>query len=190
MTELYSNLDTTMQVFWGIAILSTIIFALQTVMTIIGIDSADGMDADIDISDGDTMDTGGAMSLFSIRSMVNFLVGFGWTGVCLRSVIENTTLLYVVAIAVGLALGYIYIIMWRNLRKLETSGNIDINNCVGKEASVYLRIPGNESGKGKIHVSINGSIREFDAMTTEDEIPTGCNVHVERIEGTVLYVRK
>lgn len=190
MQEWFMNLDGTMQIFWGIALVASLIFIIQTIMTFIGIDSVDGMDVDVDVADGDTMDTGGAMSLFSIRSMVNILVGFGWSGVCLRSVIGNTVLLYVVAVIVGLLMGYAYIFMWRKMRKLESNGAIDISQCVGKEGDVYLRIQGEKKGRGKVQVSINGSLREFDAMTEGEDIPTGQRVRIQKADGTVVIVEK
>ena len=74
MQEWYLALDPTMQVFWGCAIISSAVFAVQAILTLIGMDAHDAMD--LDIADGDTMDVGGGLSLFSIRSLVNFFVGF------------------------------------------------------------------------------------------------------------------
>lgn len=190
MWESFLSLDTTMQVFWATAAISSAIFIIQALLTVIGIDSVDGMDADFDTFDGDTMDTGGAMSLFSIRSMINFFVGFGWTGICLRSVITNDILLFIVAILVGLGLGYSYILLWKKLKKFESNGAVSIGNCVGKEANVYLRIPGEGKGRGKVQISINGSVHEFDAMTEGEEIATGDRVMVERVSNNVVFVVK
>lgn len=72
----YSTLQGPEQIFWTIALIATAVFAVQMILTIIGIDAHDV--ADLDFADGDTMDTGGAVSLFSVRSLVNFFVGLGW----------------------------------------------------------------------------------------------------------------
>ena len=54
MQEWYLALDPTMQVFWGCAIISSAVFAVQAILTLIGMDAHDAMD--LDIADGDTMD--------------------------------------------------------------------------------------------------------------------------------------
>lgn len=55
-------------------------------------------------------------------------------------------------------------------------------------ASVYLAIPGNLSGKGKVTLSVKGSYKELDAMTEQELIPTGSMVTVQRIEGNSILI--
>ena len=74
LLESFQEMDTWMQVFWGCAIVGSIIFIIQMVLTLIGMDSSD---MDVDFDGGDTMDLGGGISLFSIKNFVNFIVGFG-----------------------------------------------------------------------------------------------------------------
>lgn len=186
MQQWYLELDPTMQVFWGCAIISSMVFGIQAILTLIGMDAHDAMD--MDFADGDTMDVGGGLSLFSIRSLVNFFVGFGWAGVSFADSISNKALLYFVAIAVGLAFAYVYVFMRRKLSRLETNGAYKIADCVGKTADVYLRIPAKGEGKGKVQVSINGSIHEFDAVSQDKALPTGTKVQVISVEGTLLTV--
>ena len=46
-------------------------------------------------------------------------------------------------------------------------------------------------GKGKIMVSLNGSVRELDAMTEQDKIETNATVRIMRVEsGNILIVEK
>lgn len=186
MQEWYLALDPTMQVFWGCAIISSAVFAVQAILTLIGIDAHDAMD--LDIADGDTMDVGGGLSLFSIRSLVNFFVGFGWAGVSFANDISSKAVLYFVAIIIGLAFAYIYVFMRKKLSKLEANGAYKIADSVGKTAEVYLRIPERGKGKGKIQISINGSIHELDALSKGEEIPTGAKVKVEAVEGSTVIV--
>lgn len=186
----YLALDTNQQIYWGIAIVATVFFLIQTLLTFIGIDAMDGMDMDVDIAEGDTMDTGGALSLFSVRSLINFAVGFGWTGVCLHSSITNPLLLGIVALLVGIAFGAMYPFFRKKLMRLESNGAYKLTDCIGKEADVYLRIPKGKSGRGKVQVSLNGSIHEFDAMTEGDNCATGERVRIVSMEGNVLTVEK
>lgn len=183
----YMSLAPTLQVFWGCALISTFVFVIQAVLTIIGMDSAEiNMDVDFD---GDTMDAGGGMSLFTIRSLVNFFVGFGWAGISFYNSISNVFLLYVVSLIVGCAFGYMYIFLRKRLMRLESNGAMDINESLGKEADVYLRIPAEGKGSGKVQISLGGSVFELPAVTNQEDIPSGKRVKVvEVIDGKTLRV--
>lgn len=182
----FLSLETSQQVYWIIAIIFSVIFSIQTILTLIGIDSVDGADADFDFSDGNTMDTGGALSLFSIRSLINFGIGLGWSGICFNSYIDNDFILGLVSIVIGILFGAMYPFIMKKLKRLESSGNIKIENCIDKEADVYLRIPA--GGKGKVQISINGSVREYDAISEGEEISTGKRVKVIAAKNNTLTV--
>ena len=67
-----------------------------------------------------------------------------------------------------------------------------MNDCVGKVCNVYLRIPAARGGKGKVQMSINGTIIEWDAITDDkDIISTGSQVKVIEVTGgsTLLVER-
>ena len=93
---------------------------------------------------------------------------------------------------VGLLFVALFIILIRQLMKFEANGAIDMNDCVGKACDVYLRIPAARSGKGKVQISINGTVQEFEAMTDDDTmIATGNRVKVlEYLGGSTLLVTK
>lgn len=185
--EAYQAMDTWMQVFWGCAIVGSLIFIVQMVLTLIGMDSSD---MDVDFDGADTMDLGGGISLFSIKNFVNFIVGFGWGGVCFAGIIENKWLLTFVAMLVGIAFVIMFFFIKKQTKKLEHNGAFLINDCVGKTVDVYLRIPKNKSGKGKVQVSLNGSVQEFDAMTAGESIASGQKVEVlSVIDGSTVLVK-
>ena len=178
----YTALTPNEQVFWTIALIASAVFIIQAVMTLLG------MDADYDFSDGDTMDLGGAMSLFTIRSVVNFFVGFGWCGVTMTEKTESSAMIYIVSCIVGCCFSYSWLFLKKKLKALESNGSINLNECIGMEGAVYLRIPGGKKGKGKVQISVNGSIHEFDAVTQGENIPTGETIRITGIEGNTLVV--
>ena len=182
----FQGLEPAAQVFWGCAIVSSAIFLIQAILTMIGMDH--DMDFEVGDFDGDTMDTGGAVSLFSIRSLVNFFVGFGWAGVSFYNDISSKAVLYFIAICVGCLFSYATIFLIKKMKKLEHNGAYKIADCVGKSCDVYLRIPAAGEGKGKVQISLNGSIHEFDAVSTGEAIATGKRVKVIAVEGNVLEV--
>ena len=182
----FQGLEPAAQVFWGCAIVSSAIFLIQAILTMIGMDH--DMDFEVGDFDGDTMDTGGAVSLFSIRSLVNFFVGFGWAGVSFYNDISSKAVLYFIAICVGLLFSYATVFLIKKMKKLEHNGAYKIADCVGKSCDVYLRIPAAGEGKGKVQISLNGSIHEFDAVSTGEAIATGKRVKVIAVEGNILEV--
>ena len=199
--EWYNALPSTLQVYWVITLITSTVFLIQMVLTFIGIGDADsdidfGGDADFggdsDFSDGDTLDTGGAMQLFTIRNFVNFLLGLGWGGVCLYSLIPNPIMLAIAAILVGALFVYIFLIIYKQLFKLERNGAYHIEDCVGQTVDVYLTIPANRAAMGKVQVSFNGSVQELSALTdSEEPIRSGSKVRVlELIDGGTVLVEK
>lgn len=184
----FSQLDGIMQVFWGCAIASSTIFVIQTLLLLLGMDSSD---MDVDFDGADTMDLGGGISLLTVKNFVNFFVGFGWAGISFRPLIANDFLLVLAATGIGCLFVAIFIFILKQLLKLEANGALKFEDCVGKVADVYLRIPERGTGKGKVQISINGSIHEFQAYTEGEEIPTGFKVRVvEASEGDALKVER
>lgn len=192
MSELmttYQELDMMLQVFWGVAVVASLIFVILFVMTIIGLDHSD---VDIDFNadgDGTMMEAGDGLNIFTIKNFIGFLMGFGWAGVCLYDSITSPGVLLLVASVVGCLFVGMFVLIYKQSRKLDKDGTFNINDTLGKTANVYLRIPAEGKGKGKVQISINGSVHEIDAVTDEDAIPSGQNVKiVEVIDNETLKV--
>lgn len=193
--EWYNGLPSTLQVYWVIALITSLVFLIQMVLTFIGIGDADAdtdFGGDTDFSDGSTLDAGGAMQLFTMRNIINFLLGLGWGGVCLYSVIPNAVVLSIVAILVGVAFVYVFILIYRQMRRFEKNGAFDIKECVGHTVDVYLTIPAKRSGSGKVQVSFYGSVQELAALTDSDSpIRSGAKVRIlEIVDGGTVLVEK
>lgn len=191
----FTALEPMQQMFWGCALVASVVFLIQMVLTMLGMDGHN-VDVDFDVADfgdmdTDTMDMGGALSLFSIRNLVSFFVGFGWAGVSLQNLIGNNFWLVLVSILVGCGFVWVFFIVKKQMRKFEANGAFDIKRCEGRTANVYLRIPGQNAGKGKVQISVNGAFHELDALTDGDAIATGSKVRItEIIDGETLRVEK
>ena len=185
---LYGEMPMLLQIFWGCAVVASLIFLVQLVLTLIGMDSSD---VDVDFDGANTMDLGGGLNLFTIKNFIGFLVGFGWAGVCFYDTIPNTFLLLLVAFIVGCLFVGIFVVIYKQTKKLEHNGAFKIDDVKGSTVSVYLRIPANGAGKGKVQVSQNGSVHELDALTDGEEIPSGAKVKiVEIIDNETVKVEK
>lgn len=185
MIEWWNTLDAGMKVLWSITMASSLIFVIQSVMTFLGADAGDtGLDGGLDIPDDldtpdihDAMDAG--MNLLTFRNLVNFFLGFGWTAVLLRDQVKSTALLLFLAIIVGVLLVFAVMYLFKWLNGMQQSGNINVfKSAAGCQGKVYLTIPGERAGMGKVQISINASVREYDALTDGDTIPTGKSIRV------------
>lgn len=190
ITTWYNALDPQMRTYWGIAIFASVVFLIQMIMTFIGIGDVDGGDADFDLGEGsgDTLDAGGTLQLFSVRNIINFLLGIGWAGVCFSPYISNSVLLAICSFLVGCVFVAIFAFVYKQMRRLEHDGAFKIKDCVGQVADVYLRVPAQRAGEGKIQYSFQGSVQELPAITDGEQIPSGSKVRVIEILGdhTVL----
>lgn len=183
--EILENLDPLLKTFWYIAIPASLIFVVQTIMTFVGADATDGIEADFN---GDFDGTDAPFQLFSLRNLINFLLGFGWAGISFYSVIHNTALLILAAVGVGIVFVLLFFVIIRQVQKLAEDNSFQLTSTLNKTADVYLAIPERKSGKGKILISVNGSIHELDAMTENDRIPTGAVVKVVKIENNNILI--
>ena len=191
MMDLFNSLDPLQKFFWTIACCASVVFIIQTIMTFVGL----GTDADVDAGpmDGsvDSVEDGSLSGVFSFRNLINFLLGYGWAGVLLYGSFDKGWLLQLVAIAVGLAFVLAFVFMFRQVMKLSHDGSFKMQEAVGLSADVYLRIPAARSGRGKVQVSVKGSVHEIDAVTDSDqEIPTGGQVKVLEVLGDDLLLVK
>ena len=195
ITEWWTGLSLIMKLLWGITLTVSLIFIIQTIMTFIG---ADGMDADLDSFSGNDIDTNldfpdmdghSGMNLYTFRNFINFFLGFGWTAILLQEKIQSAAILILISVAVGVMLVTLVMYIFKWLNSMQQSGNINIyKSAVGCKGQVYLTIPAERKGMGKVQISINDSIREYDAITDGDTIKTGTNIKVTEVinENTLL----
>ena len=187
--EFMNSFEPLQKFFWIVACVASLVFIIQTVMTFVGL----GTDADIDAGpmDGavDSVEDGELSGVFSFRNLINFLLGYGWAGVLLYDTFDKRWVLQVVAIAVGLLFVLAFVFMFRQVMKLSHDGSFKMQEAVGLKADVYLRIPAARSGRGKVQVSVKGSVHEVDAMTDRtEEIPSGGQVKIVKVLGDDLLL--
>lgn len=183
--EILENLEPLLKTFWFVAIPSSLIFLIQTALTFIGADSSDGLEADFD---GDLAGKDTPFQLFSLRNLINFLLGFSWTGISFYSTISNKPLLIILSLCIGILLVYLFFLIIRQVQKLAEDNSFKISNTLNKTAEVYLTIPENKKGKGKIMISVNGAFHELEAMTEQQKIESGAVVKVTRIENNNILI--
>ena len=98
-----------------------------------------------------------------------------------------------IAVVVGILLVAAVMYMFKWLSKMQQSGNIDVyKSAVGCIGKVYLSIPAQRKGAGKVQITINEAVREYDALTdSESELKTGASIKViEVLDPSTLLVEE
>ena len=167
MIDWWNSLDLFMKIMWAITLAASLIFVIQTILTFIG---AGGSDFDTDASG---LDLGGMDASAPDAS---------WASVLLHDKISSTSLLLIIAVIIGIALVAAVMMLFKWLSGMQQAGNINVyRSAVGCKGTAYLPIPAERKGTGKVQISINNAIREFDAVTDGDAIPTGASIKVAEV---------
>ena len=177
------NLSGASFMFAVIGVVAGGLLLLQIVLLLFGF----GVDSDVDVgADGDDSWSSG---LLSVRGLIAFFFAFGWTGLIVDGSGAGVPLSVAAAAAGGGSLFVGVGLLWRQFSKLDESGNIDYASAVGAVATVYLLVPENRSGAGKVEVAVQGRMRVVDAFTeAESSIVSGSRAEIVAVidDHTVL----
>ena len=211
MIDWWNSLEPAMKVLWAVTLSASLVFIIQTVMTFLGAagdtdfdintdmdtagpsDIADGsVDVGADVDTGETGHLGTGMNLLTFRNFINFLIGFGWTAILLKDSIPATGLRMLIAILVGIVLVAVVMLLFKWLTDMQQSGNINVfKSAVDCEGTVYLTIPGERAGEGKVQITINNAVREYAAVTDGPTLKTGQRIRVvEVVSANTLLVEE
>jgi hypothetical protein len=175
------------KILWVIALLFSLFFLIQVIISFVGGDAGEAHgDADASIGDDD----GTGHQFFTIKNLIAFFTIFGWTGIaCLKGGM-STGASIAIALGAGSLVVVIMALLFRSMSKLRQSGTLQTKNAIGLIAETYLFIPAKRGGFGKVHIRVQGSLHELQAITDDEEqIPTGKLVKVTNtLNDSVLLV--
>lgn len=158
------------------------ILVVQLLLGMLGV--IDGMDHDDGGQGGHGVhDASEGLNLLSVRALSAGLGFFGIGGLLGLT----TGLGLFAAIPMGVALGMAATIatamITRWMLRLETDGSVEIHGAVGLSGTVYLAIPGERSGTGKVLLNLQNRTVEYQAVTSAGALPTGASVLVIDVVG-------
>lgn len=188
----WDNLSSFQQVSFVIAVTSTVIMLIFLLLMIIGIEDTefDGVDSpDIDVINDEPLIGFSGLRILTLRGILVLIAMGSWT-VFLLEPIMHWAFAMLIGLLVGTASALLVALAFRASLKLESTGNLDYRNAIGKDANVYIRIPKNRLGKGKVTLNMQERFVEVDAITedTEDLMPKMSVVVSEVVDETTLKV--
>lgn len=198
MLQFWKSLELFQQILFLVAIPATLILILQLILLLIGIggqdssfDDAGDIDTDTDadlsgddpVNDFSISDIGG-LKLFTLRGVLAFFAIGSWSAL-VASTGGKVWLSLLVGLLAGAAADVILALIMKSLRGLQQSGNIEIGNAVGKIGEVYIPIPPDRSGLGKVNVVMQERLVELDAVTdSERMLRTGEEIRITDTVGS------
>lgn len=215
MTEWWETLTSFEKIFWYIAVPFSVILLIQLILTFAGMGGSDadvgggdtdisGLDVDEDIdvdidtdggdsADADMNDVVPTFHFFTIRNFIAFFTMFGWAGIAAIRNGFSVSGTITIAIAAGLVVMLVVSALFYFISKMQDAGGtLKIRNALGKTGEVYIPILGKGKNIGKIQITIQGALREMQAITKgKDDLPTGTVVKVVgALSNSILVVEK
>ena len=200
MTVWWNSLSDIQQIFAYMAIPATVILALQTILLMFGAGNGHDGDGDCDCDaetdlDGDisTHHDDGGLRIFTVRAFVAFFTVFGWCGIALTENNVNIGISIFISAISGFLMMLLIAYIFKMAMKLQSEGNLDSKNAVGKSGTVYLSIPEKRSGRGKVMVTVQERLTEMEAVTDCDyKLKTGTEITVISVsnQGVVSVIPK
>jgi hypothetical protein len=170
------------------AVAGGVFVLLQSVFGLFEGDSDDGgHDHEHDHANGhvamhDTLD------ILSLRTLSAGITAFGLTGGLLTSLGIPWFISLPAAGIVGFGVMVAVALIIRQMGRFESDGSLVMEGVIGETGTVYLPIPADRSGLGKITTVLQSQIVELEAQTEGAALPTGVKVLITDLNGAVANV--
>ncbi len=164
-------------IFWFSAWAGSGLFLIQFVLNLFGMDS--------EADDHSAHD----FKWLSKQAITGFLMIFGWVGLAAkREFTLSAPFAIGIATLAGLASMFITAWIFNLISKLHSSGTVfKIQEAIGKEASVYQRIP--KDGVGKVTLCLQEMTHELEARSFDgEEIDSFSKVQIIQADETIVTV--
>lgn len=164
------------KIYFGIAIVSTVIFLTKLVllMTV-----GDGADTEMDFHDD--FDGSDSFDLLSVQSVMAFLMSFSWSVLAFRKEfgMEKAQAI-LVAVAVAFVMAYLFSYALFKLKKLSSEEVGDVQIPEDTVVEVYSNIPKKDKGYGQVKVLHHGKTYYLKAYSEDVEYKTKSLVKVSK----------
>lgn len=186
MGDWFSALTTFEKSYWIIAAIASTIFVFVLITTFL-VGDTDGIDGDVDAEIEN--DTGIGFQFFTFKNLVAFFTIFSWAGISCINAGFGKGVTILISVLAGLVMMFVMATLIYYINKLVSSGTLKLENAIGNVGEVYLTIGANRSKIGKVHINVQGALRELEALADSDEsLKTGTVVKVIDITGTGILI--
>jgi hypothetical protein len=179
------------KVYLGCAVLGGTIMVCQFLLTLLGLGDHGDMAVDHDVPHDFGHDGHGAghdaahehgqgwfVGILSFRALIAAVTFFGLGGMIGTASDVDGDGLQPFWTAAVFGFGAMMLVAWimRALSRLRADGTVRIDRTVGTTGTVYLPVPGERAGTGKVTLTVQGRTVELAAVTEGAALPTGSKI--------------
>lgn len=125
------------------------------------------------------------LGMFNFQSIVAGVTVFGLVGLAANAAKEPAYFCLKLGIAAALVMMALISDILTLMVRMEKDGTADLQQAVGKSATIYLSVPPKNEGQGKVTVSLQQQLMEFPAVTFQDDpLLAGQKVVIVSVLGT------
>lgn len=160
------------------------VLVVQLLLGLLGVVDAGG---DVDVGHGHDGGHGhiasAGLDLMSVRALSAGVAFFGLGGLAGLATPLGLVVAIPLALIAGTAAMFGTAVAMRWMRGFEDDGTVSIHGAVGATGTVYLTIPGERKGLGKVTLTLQNRIVEYQAVTSDAPLPTGAPIMVVDVVG-------
>ena len=160
------------------------VLVVQLLLGLLGVVDAGG---DVDAGDGHDGGHGHLASegldLMSVRALSAGVAFFGLGGLAGLATPLGLFAAIPLALIAGTAAMFGTAVAMRWMLGFDDDGTVSIHGAVGATGTVYLTIPGERKGAGKVTLTLQNRIVEYQAVTSDALLPTGAPIMVVDVVG-------
>ena len=154
-------------VYFWIGAVSSGLFLIKLLLTLIGGDDPGDFDIGDDIGD---IGSDASFTAFSLLSILAFFMGAGWMGVACRLDWDlGSTVSLLISTGSGMCMMFLSSGLMFYVKRFNREVRYEPKTCVGKTALVYLTIPSKGNGRGQVRIDVSGRKKILSAQTNSSE---------------------
>ncbi|RKN83128.1 hypothetical protein [Ulvibacterium marinum] len=187
MEEWFTALTLFEKIYWVVALIASAILTILLILTLLGGDTEDMDAGDVDADvEGDY---GIGFQFLSFKNLMGFLTIFGWSGIACLDEGLSKGLTVLISVICGLLMMLAMASLFYYLGKLQSSGTLRLKSALNQVGEVYLTIGAGRSKIGKVSITVQGTLRELEALTDEEkDLVLGNVVRVKAITENGLLI--
>lgn len=177
MLEWFNNLTWSEQLFWIIAVVSTVVFLLVLIGNLFHIRKIPSFNS--------------GFQFFKLKNCLAFFTIFGWVGIASMYQGYGFVMSLIIAFISGIVMMLVMTALFYYVKKMTEGGTVEYKNELNSKGEVQSDVGRKRSKIGRVQINIQGNTREMDAVTDfEHDIAKGTLIQVESVtESGVLIIK-
>ena len=177
MLEWFNNLNWSEQLFWIIAVVSTVVFLFVLIGTLFRIRKIPNFNS--------------GFQFFKLKNCLAFFTIFGWVGIASMYQGFGFITSLIIAFISGIVMMFVMTGLFYYVKKMTEGGTVEYKNELNSKGEVQSDVGRKRTKVGRVQIKLQGNTREMDAVTDFDhDITKGTLIQVESVtEEGILIIK-